>query len=207
MFIYTYVLIYTQKRYKWHLKWLKPSFFQINIELIGFLGIPAKLRDDILPTKLDIYQHFLYLSREKCLAGEWQRNTDISVKVKAVRDDVADIWDRTGISHGLGDRKGEQRICNLISSCKATFKVPLARRQAGFARELQVLFDVALCQHSELHTCTCDSQDQIIPVWKAFLTDQRGPRVLQGVLSMKSLSLRAAGDSSYRSSRTWPGTS
>ena len=31
-------------------------------------------------------------------------------------------------------------------------------------------------------------------IWRAFLTDQRGPRVLQGVLSTRTLSLRAASE-------------
>ena len=32
---------------------------------------------------------------------------------------------------------------------------------------------------------------QVPPTWRSFLTDQRGPRLLQGVLNSRTLSLRA----------------
>ena len=158
------------------------------------LAKPVKLRDDVLPTKLEIFEHFLFLTKEKCRSGEWQKNTDLSIKIGTVRDDVKELWDRTGIMHGLGGKYGLRRISNLITSCKNLFKVPKLRRQAGFASELQVLFDVAVCQHQDPETCTCDSQDKIPGVWKAFLTDQRGPRRLNGVLSTRTMSLRGAAD-------------
>ena len=100
------------------------------------LGFPLKIRDDILPSKLDIYNHLLYLSTEKCKSGEWKRNTDFNLKVKCVRDDVAELWDKTGIVHGLAGREGEKRISYLLTMCKNTFKVPMARRQEGFSLEL-----------------------------------------------------------------------
>ena len=154
---------------------------------------PVKLRDDILPTKLEIFQHYLYLSKEKCKTGEWRKNTDIVIKSECVRGDVAELWDRTGIVHGLDGKEGLRRISNLITTCKAHFKVPKARRQAGFTEELQVLYDVALCQHAE-NNCTCPSHEKIPPIWREFLSDQRGSRSLQGVLTTRALSLRAASD-------------
>ena len=103
--------------------------------------------------------------------------TNFLVKVSCVRDDVVYIWERTGIAHGLVGREGERRMSTLLTYCKNIFKVPVARRKADFGKELQVLFDVALCQHSADETCKCDSSIQIVPVWRAFLADQRGPRV------------------------------
>ena len=154
---------------------------------------PVKLRDDILPTKLDVFQHFLYVSQEKYKTGEWIKKTDFSVRAQQVRDDVEDLWNRTGIAHGLGGKEGVRRVTNLINTCRNTFKTPMARREPGFQNELKVLFDVALCKHSELH-CPCDVQVRIPSIWKAFLNDQRGPRVLEGVLSSRKMSLRAATD-------------
>ena len=96
------------------------------------------------PPSWRFFEHFLFLTKEKCRSGEWQKNTDLSIKIGTVRDDVKELWDRTGIMHGLGGKEGLRRISNLITSCKNLFKVPKLRRQAGFASELQVLFDVAV---------------------------------------------------------------
>ena len=49
-----------------------------------------------------------------------------------------------------------------------------------------------MCHNSGDETCNCDSSVKIPAVWRAYITDQRGPRVLQGILSMRALSLRAA---------------
>ena len=76
--------------------------------------------------------------------------------VRRVRDDVVDIWERNGIANGLVVREGERRMATMITYCKNIFKVPVSRRQADFAKELQVLLDVALCQHSANETFTCD---------------------------------------------------
>ena len=63
-----------------------------------------------------------------------------------------------------------------------------------FADELKILFDVALCQHEYNETCTCPPQLKIPTLWKEFISDQRGPRLLKGVLSSRNMSLRTATD-------------
>ena len=83
---------------------------------------------------------------------------------------------------------GERRMSTLLTYRKNIFKVP------AVGQELQVMFDVALCHHSADETFTCDRSIQIAPVWKAFLADQRGPRVLQGALCSRTLSLRSTTD-------------
>ena len=79
----------------------------------------SKLRDDVLPTELDIYKHYLYLSSVNGAAGDWKQNTSISTKVQCVRDDVAVLWNRSGIPHDCGGRLGEKRVMNLVNKCKA----------------------------------------------------------------------------------------
>ena len=122
------------------------------------LGTAVNLRDDILPTKLDIYHHFLHLSKEKVINGDWKKNTPLSEKVKCVQEDVIKLWDKTGIAHCLTGKEGLRKITNIIINAKSTFKVPVARRQRGFADDLKVLFDVALCQHAYDENCTCPPQ-------------------------------------------------
>ena len=59
------------------------------------LGEPTKLRDDILPTELDIYNHFIVLRNEKLSSGEWSKFTPMAVRLTAVMVDVCTLWDRT----------------------------------------------------------------------------------------------------------------
>ena len=77
---------------------------------------------------------------------------------------MAELWNKTGIVHGLAGREGEKRISYLLTMCKNTFKVPMVRRQEGFAMELQVLFDVTVCQHSGDETCNYESSVKIPPI-------------------------------------------
>ena len=123
--------------------------------------MPSELRGDMLPTKLEIYNHFLYLSDLKCGSGEWQHNTDLSLKAKCVRDHVATIWDRTGIPHYLHDRIGEKRIHAIIQRGKKLSKVAMERRSGDYRQELEIMFDAALCKHSREETCNCQSQSKV----------------------------------------------
>ena len=152
----------------------------------------SKLRDDVLPTELDIYKHYLYLSSVKGAAGDWKQNTSISTKVQCVRDDVAVLWNRSGIPHDCGGRLGEKRVMNLVNKCKAMNKVAIERRHEKFGDELNVLFDAAICKHFDFESCSCEIQDKVPLTWRVFLDDQRGPRALQGVLSTRTLTLRTA---------------
>ena len=52
------------------------------------LGEPTKLRDDILPTELDIYNHFIVLRNEKLSSGEWSKFTPMALRLTAVMVDV-----------------------------------------------------------------------------------------------------------------------
>ena len=105
---------------------------------------PAKLQEDILPTELDIYKHYLYLNNVKGPVGDWKQNTPMIVKVRSVRDEVGEIWDRSGIPHDCLGRTGEKRIMNLVTRCKAMNKVAMDRRVEGFCKELDTLFDSAI---------------------------------------------------------------
>ena len=85
------------------------SLLVSDIQMSTF-GEPIQLRDDVLPTELQIYNHFLYLNNLKCASGDWKHNTDLSMKAKSVREDVGSIWDRSGVPHGLNSKKGKKLI-------------------------------------------------------------------------------------------------
>ena len=124
-------------------------------------GEPVQLKDDSLPTELDVYHHFLYLNNVKCSSGDWKQITDLSVKAKCVRDDVAAIWDRSSIPHGLNVREGWRRISTIIMKGKKLNKVAVGRREEGFSQDMKGLFDVALCHHLGVEICTCTLQNKV----------------------------------------------
>ena len=152
----------------------------------------VKLRGDVLPTELDIYKHYLYLNSLKLETGDWVTNTPLSKKVLHVMNDVAALWRRTGIPFDLDGFKGERRILNLVSKGRVLNKVPHDRRAEDFGKELNILFDVAPCKHPDDISCICSPDHKVPPTWRQFLTDQRGVRQIQGVLSEGALTLRHA---------------
>ena len=108
----------------------------------------SKLREDILPTELDVYNHYLYLNKVKIENGDWKQNTTTNVKVQCVRSDVAEIWNRSGIPHDCKGRAGEKRILNLVNKCKNMTKAKAMEKiKEGFGDDLKVLCDVAICKH------------------------------------------------------------
>ena len=166
------------------------------------IGEPKKLREDVLPTQADVFNHFLYLREAKTLSGEWSKFTPLSTKLKPVLEDICALWDLTGIPHCLASREGERRLVSLLDKCKNLSKVPLVRREQVPAGNLQNLFDVALCSHKDMVTCTCKEGVKVPPTWRAFLTDQRGPRQLLGVLNSRTLTLRANNSKERQDSET-----
>ena len=147
------------------------------------LADAVKLKDDILPTVLDIYQHYLYLNSIRGPGGDWKQNTSISEKVQCVLSDVAALWNRTAIPHDLAGRLGEKRIMNLVNKCRSMNKVAMERRGEDFGQDLNILFDVAICKHPNISSCTCNNQEMVPLTWRAFLL---------GVLSERSSTLRTA---------------
>ena len=113
-----------------------------------------------LPTKLEIYNYYLYLNKEKVDNGDWKQNTKFYEKVRHVRDKVADIWDKTSIPHSLEGREGLQKVYNLLLLCKDMNKVAKQKRKEGFADKLHKLFDVAKCNHEE-DSCSCDEDSKV----------------------------------------------
>ena len=104
-------------------------------------GDPVKMRDDILPTMLDIYNHFMFIKKEKNASGEWDKFTHLSIKISCVLEDVRSLWDKTGIPHCLSSKDGERKISTLITKCKNLSKVPLARRPAATPGALYLCWD------------------------------------------------------------------
>ena len=142
-------------------------FFRSNLVVspkMGTWGEPAKLRDDILPTGHDIYKHYRYLNIERVRSGEWNQNTSLFEKVKCVRSEVADIWDRTGIPHTLSGKckEGDRQVTTIVIKGRKLSKVVMNKRGDDFGQELNVLFDVALCPHTEKEVCSCKLQDKVV---------------------------------------------
>ena len=125
------------------------------------LGEPKRLRDDILPTELDIYHHFIVLRNEKIASGEWSKFTTMAVRLKAVMVDVCRLWNRTAIPHCFTSTLGERKLANIISKCKTLSKVPMVRREKDHAQGLQSLFDAACCSHRDAISCTCPEEDKV----------------------------------------------
>lgn len=124
-------------------------------------GEPKKLRGDILPTELDVYNHFVYLRNEKLSTGEWSKFTPIAARLKPVLQDVCSLWDRTAIPHCLSSSQGERKLASIISKCQNLSKVPMARREKCYAQGTNILFDAAVCPHKDASTCTCPEEDKV----------------------------------------------
>ena len=121
-------------------------------------GEPVHLRGDVLPTELEIYNHYLY----KCASGDWTKNTELLVRVQSVREDVSSIWDKTGIPHGLHGREGKKRIQSLIFKGRKMNKVAMDRRGENYGKDLERIFDAALCNHVEVKTCNCTPENKVV---------------------------------------------
>ena len=120
------------------------------------LGEPKQLREDILPTKLDVYNHFLFTRDEKLASGEWTKFTPLlQERIRPVLRDICTVWDKTGIPHCFSTRLGEKKVTNLISQCRDLNKVPMSRRDKEQVQGLLTLFDGSLCPHTDTLTCDC----------------------------------------------------
>ena len=128
---------------------------------MGSFGEPTQLRDDVLPTELDVYHHYLHLNNVKYASGDWNQGTNLSVKVKCVSEDVGELWGRTGIPHFLNNREGERRIQNIIMKSRKLNKVSMDRRGESFGKDLKALFDATPCQHQVEETCTCPIENKV----------------------------------------------
>ena len=143
--------------------------------------------DDVLPTELQVYQHYLYLDEVKKKSGEWNRKTPLATKAKVVASSIAEQWDKCSIPHeGLSGRKTELKVERLISRVRDFKK----GRDEDILGKFGKIFDIARCKC--LGHCTCALEDQVPPTWKTFLEDQRGERQMVGTLTSRKLSLRGA---------------
>ena len=122
------------------------------------LGVPVPLRQDCLPTKKDIINHYLNLRRVQQEAGEW--HTSLAAMVKMVVSDVKKQWDKTEIPHmTLETRKGEKDISGLLAKFQSMSKVALNKRGVEFGHEFDSIYDVADCPHQ--NPCCCPLEHQV----------------------------------------------
>ena len=134
-------------------------------------GDPKKLRDDVLPTQIEVYNLYLFVKNDKVANGEWDRAkfTPMSTRVNCVLGHLCTLWDKTGIPHCLSSKDGERKLTNLITKCQKVSKVPLARRDKDNMEQFLNLFDAALCTHDSAQACTCPQGNKVILSWSVFL--------------------------------------
>ena len=96
---------------------------------------------------------------------------------------MGEIWGRSGIPHFLNTREGERRIQNIIFKCRNLNKLAMDGRGEDFGKDLQVLFDAALCHHKVDESCSCPAENKVnqfdqIQNWD-FKTSFTGPTHLE----------------------------
>ena len=103
-----------------------------------------------LPLKSNIFNHYLFLRKQKIAEGEWKSNVSLAEGARAVKIDVETQWEKTEIPHTLQGKQGEEKVKKVISQCKDLLKINQNRRGPDFALEMESLFDVAACQHDDM---------------------------------------------------------
>ena len=155
------------------------------------LGEEEKLSKGNLPLRSQVFAHYLYLRRQKVESVEWKSNVSVNDAARAVKVDVQAQWEKTGIPHSLDGKAGDKKVERLILKCKKMEKIAVERRAEDFGKEMDILFDVAACQHKSLEICTCPAGLKVPPIWVDFLQDQRGSRLhTKTLLSDRAQSLR-----------------
>ena len=144
-----------------------PSFIltihcRVEFEVVmESLGVPVQLKQDCLPTKRDIFNHYLYLRNVKQESGEWKQNTSLSVAVTDILSDVKKQWEKTQIPHTADGRRGEKDLLSLLTKFQTLSRVNAARRGPEYGKEMDLLYDVAVCPHGELSACSCPLEHQV----------------------------------------------
>ena len=157
-------------------------------------AVEAKpLPENVLPTELQVYQHFLHLEQHKMKSGEWTNHTPLTTKARSVALGISTQWNKTSIPHMDLSGKNTVRVERLITSVRNFQKNLNLNLKRGKDVDIQVkfqkLFDIAKCKCAG--HCTCAPEDQVPTTWKQFLEDQRGERQMSDLGSRK-LSLRGA---------------
>ena len=53
--------------------------------------------ENVLPTELQVYQHFLHLEQVKMKSGEWTNYTPLTSKARSVAMSISSQWDKTNV--------------------------------------------------------------------------------------------------------------
>ena len=145
------------------------------------IGIPEILDPGCLPTKASIYNYFLKTREDGIKEGRWKHNVPVIEIINIVEQEVQCQWEKTPIPtlFTTNPQKAKRMISRTVEKAKSLIKIPVKRRKENFGRDMNVLLDLASCQHSEGVTCTCTSSSRVPLMWSSFLQDQRGS-CLQG---------------------------
>ena len=128
---------------------------------LGTFGVPTKLSQGCLPTKVSIYNHALYA--RKVREGLLKHNTSHSDFVKVVSLEIKKVWDKTDIPNyfDIDPKKAERKVTEVIKLGKIRAKVPVDRRGADFARDLDILLDFSVCKHDRIESCDCPEEYKV----------------------------------------------
>ena len=121
------------------------------------LGVAKKLGDELLPTLKDIYNHYIYLNEVNLESGEWHKTTPFETRARKVSEDVATLWNRTGIPHNLDTRYGQSKVADALLKCKNVRKTGQDRRESYGDQ----LFDAAYCRHTSWPECDCPETNKV----------------------------------------------
>ena len=145
--------------------------------MMAGLGVLAYLDSGCLPTKTSTYNHYLRIREEGVKEGRWKVNTPISEICKAVSDDVRTQWEKTSIPtlFTADPKKASKVISDLVAEARSLLKTPISHRSETFGSEMEVLLDMAVCQHPNLELCSCAALAKVPAASFSFLQDQWGP--------------------------------
>ena len=117
------------------------------------LGMAAQVNFSSLPLRVEVFNHYLYTRQND---PQIKPNSQINQVVRLVKTDVERVWDKTDIPHFLGDgKRGDRAVLDVILEGKGLLKIPAERRGPNFAKEMNILFDVASCTHPDALSCNC----------------------------------------------------
>ena len=101
-------------------------FFQSTFDearMAAVAGGSAALKGDVLPTMMEVFQHYQYLTEVKNKNGEWHKITQKCVKATHVVEDVENVWERGGLPHRLEDSRIVIALLDRVFRMKENQKI------------------------------------------------------------------------------------
>lgn len=141
------------------------------------LGQPRKFSKVQLPTKRDIYLHYMSIKNDFVIAGD--RKPIKQTLADRVAYDVEDLWKFASIP-SVCHKVVREKIERVVAKAQYFLKTPKNKRVENHskAKDFNQLFDICTCScnFSNDLICSC-SNDKKVPIMeRRFLLDQREHR-------------------------------